>query len=242
MNTFIFTQAGEGCWGTDEAAINKVLSLRNYAQLRATFEEYGNIAGRDIEEAIDSECSGCLQAGMLAIGQCWCLTHVLCLCIWILFTLRHFNAFSVRYAKDPAMFFARRLYDSMKGAGTSDNDLIRVIVSRSEVNSGDCNGPQNAWVLFISYWDSAGFWLCIKIIHCLLIFYHSYCACGMLISDEDFFIFGCSDLLCSCLFQIDLAEIKMAFQEKYEQSLSDFVSDDVGGDYKKILLAVIGDA
>ncbi|ELU14293.1 hypothetical protein CAPTEDRAFT_164839 [Capitella teleta] len=138
--------AGEGSWGTDEAAINKILSLRNYAQLRATFDAYGNLAERDIEEAIDSECSGCLQEGLLAI---------------------------VRYAKDPPTFFARRLYDSMKGAGTSDNDLIRVITSRSEV---------------------------------------------------------------------DLADIKEAFQNKYEQSLNDFVADDVGGDYKRLLLAVIGDA
>lgn len=137
-------EAGEGSWGTDEAAINKVLSMRNYEQLRATFAAYSNLSGKDIEEAIDSECSGSLRDGLLAI---------------------------VRYAKDPPTFFAKRLYDSMKGAGTSDNDLIRVIVSRSEV---------------------------------------------------------------------DLADIKDAFQGLYEQSLSDFVSDDCSGDFKRLLLTVIG--
>ena len=40
---------------------------------------------------------------------------------------------SVRYAKDPALYFAEQLYDSMKGLGTDDNALVRVIVTRSEV-------------------------------------------------------------------------------------------------------------
>ncbi len=62
-------QAGEGQMGTDEAEINRVLSLRNYMQLRATFDAYADIAGKDIEEAIESETSGSLQDGFLAIGK-----------------------------------------------------------------------------------------------------------------------------------------------------------------------------
>ena len=39
----------------------------------------------------------------------------------------------VRYARDPHSYFAERLYKSMKGAGTDDATLIRLIVTRSEV-------------------------------------------------------------------------------------------------------------
>ncbi len=49
-----------------------------------------------------------------------------CLIIVLLYT--------VNYAKNPATYFAKRAYASMKGAGTNDRSLIRVIASRSEVN------------------------------------------------------------------------------------------------------------
>jgi len=41
---------------------------------------------------------------------------------------------SVKYYKDSSAFFAERLYKSMKGAGTDDSTLIRLIVTRSEVS------------------------------------------------------------------------------------------------------------
>jgi hypothetical protein len=102
--------AGEGQFGTDESAFNVVLCLRNYAQLRATFEKYNEIADKDIEDAIKSEVSGTLEDGYLAIVKC---------------------------AKDMSKFFAERVYKSMKGAGTDDETLQRIIVSRSEIDLGD---------------------------------------------------------------------------------------------------------
>ena len=53
---------------------------------------------------------------------------------------------------DPVDFYARRLTDAMKGIGTDDKQLIRVIVARSEVNdvmkgvgTDDTNSTRIGW-------------------------------------------------------------------------------------------------
>jgi len=99
--------AGEARWGTDESRFNVVLCSRSFPQLRLTFEEYGKISKRTMEKAIKSEMSGDIKDGMLSI---------------------------VKAAKNRASYFAERLYLSMKGLGTNDRTLIRVMVSRCEVD------------------------------------------------------------------------------------------------------------
>ncbi|KAK3801946.1 hypothetical protein RRG08_064540 [Elysia crispata] len=99
--------AGERRWGTDENKFNMILASQSYEQCRAVFQEYTKVSQRDIEQSIKSEMSGDLATGMLTI---------------------------VRVIRNKHGYFADRLYHSMKGLGTDDRTLIRVIVSRCEVD------------------------------------------------------------------------------------------------------------
>ncbi|XP_050713670.1 annexin-B12-like [Eriocheir sinensis] len=90
-----------------------ILNSRSYPQLQETFEEYLRLAGCNIEEAIESEFSGDMQKGLLAI---------------------------VQRVRDPLGFYAERLNQTMAGAGTDDEALIRIIVSRSEIDLEDIKG------------------------------------------------------------------------------------------------------
>uniref|UniRef100_A0A671XMX0 Annexin n=1 Tax=Sparus aurata TaxID=8175 RepID=A0A671XMX0_SPAAU len=102
--------AGENKLGTDESKFNAILCARSKPHLRTVFLEYQKMCGRDIEKSIGREMSGDLESGMLAVVKC---------------------------IKNTPAYFAERLYKAMKGAGTKDTTLIRIMVTRSEVDMLD---------------------------------------------------------------------------------------------------------
>lgn len=61
--------AGEGKLGTDEEIFNKILAHENFNQLRRIFEEYKDVSGNTIEQAVKHELDGELKDALLAIGN-----------------------------------------------------------------------------------------------------------------------------------------------------------------------------
>nr|XP_031538155.1 annexin A7 isoform X3 [Vicugna pacos] len=137
-------QAGEGRLGTDESCFNMILATRSFPQLKATMEAYSRMANRDLLSSVGREFSGNVESGLKTILQC---------------------------ALNRPAFFAERLYYSMKGAGTDDSTLVRIVVTRSE---------------------------------------------------------------------IDLVQIKQIFSQMYQKTLGMMISSDTSGDYRKLLLAIVG--
>ncbi|XP_045150063.1 annexin A4 [Echinops telfairi] len=103
-------EAGEQKWGTDEVKFLTVLCSRNRNHLLHVFDEYKRISQKDIEQSIKSETSGSFEDALLAIVKCM---------------------------RNKPAYFAERLYKSMKGLGTDDDTLIRVMVSRAEIDMLD---------------------------------------------------------------------------------------------------------
>jgi len=139
-------EAGEAELGTNESKLMSILCQRSYQHLRRVFRKYEELTENPIETAIENEVSGNLKDGLLAI---------------------------IAFAKYPPTFFADRLHNAMHGAGTDEDALIRIIVSRAE---------------------------------------------------------------------IDLANVKYVYTQKYEKTLGDALESEVGGDFKKILNVLIGEA
>ncbi|KAI1729746.1 annexin domain-containing protein [Ditylenchus destructor] len=113
-------RAGEQRLGTDETTFNAILASQNFHQLRMVFDEYQNVSDHTIEHAIQAEFSSDIsdvRDGLLAI---------------------------VKSIRNRVAYFAELIYNSMKGLGTRDTDLIRLIVTRSEIDLADIRNQYQA--------------------------------------------------------------------------------------------------
>lgn len=100
-------EAGEKKWGTDEGKFIDILCHRSIPQLRQTLVEYKNISKKTLQESIESEMSGNLEKLLVAVVKC---------------------------VKSVPTYLAERLFKSMKGLGTTESTLTRILVSRSEID------------------------------------------------------------------------------------------------------------
>ncbi|KAJ6639203.1 Annexin B10 [Pseudolycoriella hygida] len=121
--------AGEGKLGTDEDVFNKILAHGCFEHLRLVFEEYKQLSGQTIEHAIDHELDGDLKDAIRAIALETGFTIEFFVDLLLYYLL-------VECVQSPAAFFAKELHDAIDGLGTDDSTLIRIIVSRSEIDLG----------------------------------------------------------------------------------------------------------
>ncbi|XP_015114202.1 annexin B9-like [Diachasma alloeum] len=97
-------------WSAEDSHFNTIIVTHSYPQLAQTFLEYEHISGDDIEVPVEKAFSGNIKKGVLAIVKC---------------------------VKSKIGFFTGRLHSAMQGIGTNDRTLIRIVVSRSEIDLGD---------------------------------------------------------------------------------------------------------
>lgn len=101
--------AGEGKTGTDDEVFNKYFTSMSPDELITMGRCYNKLYGHSILDAIDHEFSGNIKKALT----------------------------SIIYASiSPSQYFAIKLYEAMKGAGTDDSVLMRVIFTRCEVDMG----------------------------------------------------------------------------------------------------------
>ncbi|KAG5450043.1 Annexin A11 [Clonorchis sinensis] len=103
-------EAGEKQLGTDESTFNRILVSKSEAHVRAVINAYASVSKKDFEDALKSEMSGDLLKAFLSI---------------------------TRSIRNKPAYFAKQLKEAMEGAGTSDRQLIRIVVTRAEVDMAD---------------------------------------------------------------------------------------------------------
>ncbi|VDN19390.1 unnamed protein product [Dibothriocephalus latus] len=137
-------KGGEAVVGTDEATFTRIFVSRSWKDIVKINDIYKSAIGHDLLTAIDKETSGDYRTALQTI---------------------------VKTAIDRNKTYAEILYKTMKGLGTRDDNLIRMIIAHSEV---------------------------------------------------------------------DLATIRATFDSTYDKSLAKWITGDTTGDYRKYLLAILG--
>ncbi|XP_063311106.1 annexin A1-like [Pelobates fuscus] len=100
-------EAGEKRKGTDVSTFINILTSRSFPHLREVFRRYSRYSKNDVNKALDLELKGDIENCLMSISKC--------------------------VGSIPA-YFAEKFYLAMKGSGTRHKDLIRLLVSRSEID------------------------------------------------------------------------------------------------------------
>ena len=100
-------EAGEKKLGTDESVFNKIFATKSSMEISYISKAYHKLTGHTILQAINSEFSGDIKKLLIAV---------------------------VYAVISPSEFFATKINKAVKGIGTNDKLLIRILVSRCEID------------------------------------------------------------------------------------------------------------
>ena len=100
-------QAGEAKIGTDESVFNKYFCTLSPMELACVAQQYHKLTGHTILQAIDKEFSGDSKKALRTI---------------------------VYATLSPSEYFATRVNDAIKGWGPKDHLLIRILITRDEID------------------------------------------------------------------------------------------------------------
>jgi len=100
-------KAGEAKLGTDESVFNKYFCTLSPSELACMAQQYHKLTGHTILQAIDKEFHGDSKKALRTI---------------------------VYATLSPSEYFATRVNDAIKGWGTKDHLLIRILITRDEID------------------------------------------------------------------------------------------------------------
>ncbi|XP_075067085.1 annexin A1-like [Mixophyes fleayi] len=100
-------EAGEKRKGTDVSVFLNILTSRSVPHLRQVFTRYAKYSKNDMAKALDLELKGDLENCLISL---------------------------VKVVISKPAYFAEKFFLAMKGSGTRHKDLIRLLVSRSEID------------------------------------------------------------------------------------------------------------
>lgn len=101
---------GSRAGNIDVTVFLRILTTRSRQQLLTIFDAYKHMYGKDVHKALKKEPAEESQETIRAV---------------------------IKFISNPPRFLAKTLYKSMKGLGTDDDTLIRVVISRAEVDMKD---------------------------------------------------------------------------------------------------------
>ncbi|XP_013392205.1 uncharacterized protein LOC106160214 [Lingula anatina] len=177
--------------GTDDDCLIEIICTRTNAQIAAIKEAYKRLFNKELEKAIMDDTSGHFKRLLVSLlqgnrdesstfdrtqAQQDAQLKVYSLIYESLYFNKNYDNISyfstVKSIKNKPAMFALKLHKAMKGLGTDDDALVRIVVTRCEV---------------------------------------------------------------------DMVQIKEAFMAMYNQTLGKWIADDISGDYRQLILALVNE-